>query len=444
MSPVMSPPARSPNQRTLAAIVFTDVVSFSSRMQADELGTLRMLHRDFAEMRRICTEHEGAVLKTTGDGLLLTFTSAVQAVACALAMQRQFAAEAKNVAIGGALQHRIGIHLGDVLVHDQDVMGDGVNIASRLQAEAEPGGICISQTVYDVVKNKLEMNVVSLGARELKNISHAMPVYQLLLEAQALDATGKPRGISAKRGRSRSRTLLLAGGGVALLAAIVVVMNSRGRAPSKLLVEGPAVAVMPAVLSSASATPVSASSAPVAPPAARATAREKVDLADELSSEIAQRREVMQQLHAQYLDRYDFTGLVLALREKAESPSAAPGLKKMLRGAEELATLKDWLDFTLRRYTPEHPLPVRELTGKQVARELGAYLTADGRVVFITPGSPQPHEWAQLQPEVMGALVVSALRDGRRPGRNITQAAHIFARFYALPAMTEALGRSGR
>src|SRR5580692_9059529 len=133
------PPAPGParSQRSLAAIVFTDVVSFSARMHADEVATLKLLERDFAEMRRLCAEHEGEVLKTTGDGLLLTFTSAVQAVACALAMQRQFAAEAKDQAPpGGALQHRIGIHLGDVLVQDKDVMGDGVNIASRLQAEA--------------------------------------------------------------------------------------------------------------------------------------------------------------------------------------------------------------------------------------------------------------------------------------------------------------------
>ena len=175
-----------PSQRTLAAIVFTDVVGFSARMHADEVATLALLQRDFAEMRRLCLDHEGTVLKTTGDGLLLTFTSAVQAVACALAMQRQFAAEAKDPGAANALQHRIGIHLGDILVQDQDVMGDGVNIASRLQSEAEPGGICISQTVYDVVKNKLQMQAVSLGARDLKNIAQAVPVYRLLLEAQAL------------------------------------------------------------------------------------------------------------------------------------------------------------------------------------------------------------------------------------------------------------------
>lgn len=442
----MSSPSRPLNQRTLAAIVFTDVVGFSSRMQADELGTLKLLHRDFAEMRRISTEHEGAVLKTTGDGLLLTFTSAVQAVACALTMQRQFAAEAKSLGASGALQHRIGIHLGDVLVHDQDVMGDGVNIASRLQAEAEPGGICISQTVYDVVKNKLEMNVVSLGARELKNISHAMPVYQLLLEAQALDASGRPWQVGGRKaGPPASRTLLLAGAAVALLVIVVLVVNLRHRAQKKSLVEGAPVAVMPAVLSSASASLPLRASAPTPPPVEEsAPAREKTDLADELSSEFGKRRDVMQQLHAQYLDTYDFTGLVQALREKAESPSAAPGLKKMLRGAEQLVTLKEWLDLTLHRYNRQHPLAVRELTGKEDAKEVGVYPTADGRLVFLTSNASQLHAWAEVQPAVMGALIVSALHDAKRPQRSVNQAAHIFARFYSLPAMTEALGRAGR
>src|ERR1044071_971696 len=96
-------------QRSLAAIVFTDVVSFSARMQADEETTLQLLHRDFDAMREICTQHQGSVLKTTGDGLLLYFSSAVQAVACALAMQRAFALQAKNRASNETLVHRIGI-----------------------------------------------------------------------------------------------------------------------------------------------------------------------------------------------------------------------------------------------------------------------------------------------------------------------------------------------
>ena len=188
-----------PGQRALAAIVFTDVVSFSALMQRDEVGTLRRLERDFATMRAMCAQHEGAVLKTTGDGLLLYFNSAVQAVACALALQRHFAEQKKALPDGEALTHRLGIHLGDVFIGEQDVMGDGVNIAARIQSEAEPGGICISQTVYDVVKNKLTLHVTNLGPRELKNISQSIPIYRLLLEARA------PPALHLGEGRWRLR-----------------------------------------------------------------------------------------------------------------------------------------------------------------------------------------------------------------------------------------------
>ena len=429
------------NQRTLAAIVFTDVVGFSSRMQADELGTLKLLQRDFVEMRRICTAHEGAVLKTTGDGLLLTFTSAVQAVACALAMQRQFAAEAKGRAPGGALQHRIGIHLGDVLVHDKDVMGDGVNIASRLQAEAEPGGICISQTVYDVVKNKLEMNVVSLGARELKNISHAMPVYQLLLEAQALDAKGRPRrAAGARPGAPVSRRLLLAGGAAAMLVVVLALgMILRHRAQKNALADGAPIAVMPAVLSSASVSPGPAAPASPAPAAVTEPAKEKPNLADVLAGGLDRRREVMQELHTLYLDKYDFNGLVLALRDKAESPGAPASLKQMLRGAESLAALREWLDLALRRYNRTRPLVVHDLSG-DATKEQSIYLAADGRVNFLSPAGTPPRDWTELKPPVVGAIIVSVLHDSKRPQRNISLEAQVFARFYTLPAMTEALG----
>src|ERR1022692_3679069 len=269
MPPDKPAPGTSPGQRTLAAIVFTDVVSFSARMHSDEVGTLRLLQRDFAEMRRLCADFEGQVLKTTGDGLLLTVTSAVQAVACALAMQRQFAAEAKGQpSQGGALQHRIGIHLGDVLVQDQDVMGDGVNIASRLQAEAEPGGICISQTVYDVVKNKLEMKVVSLGARDLKNIAQAMPVYRLLLDAQTLDPASKGASPAPGPAASRPRRWVLAAAGpaAALAAAIATVVILSRRAPAN-----PRIA--------ATVQPPAAPAAPSTAPAAARTQRRGRDAA---------------------------------------------------------------------------------------------------------------------------------------------------------------------
>ncbi len=170
--------------RTLAAIVFTDVVNYSGRMSMDEEHTLNLVQRDLSAMSRVCEQFDGKVLKWTGDGLLLYFTSAVQAVACALKIQQAIAATAHELPPEEVLQHRIGIHLGDVFVSATDVMGDGVNIAARLQAEAVPGGICISQVVYDVVKKRLALKASYLGPRELKHIHEPIPLYQIILDAQ--------------------------------------------------------------------------------------------------------------------------------------------------------------------------------------------------------------------------------------------------------------------
>lgn len=181
-------PSRLDGQRTLAAIVFTDVVGYSARMGSDEEGTLRLFKEDSIQIQAICEKHEGEIRKFTGDGMLMYFHSAVQAVACALEVQRMQAEKGRTLPAAQVLQHRIGIHLGDVFVTEGDVMGDGVNIAARLQAEAEPGGICVSQTVYDVVKNKIALRATFLGPRDLKNIAESVGVYKILLAAQEGDA----------------------------------------------------------------------------------------------------------------------------------------------------------------------------------------------------------------------------------------------------------------
>jgi class 3 adenylate cyclase len=207
-------------RRTLAAIVFTDIVNYSAQMQTDEDRTLRLARRDLDYIRKVCGECEGKVLKNTGDGLLMYFDSAVQAVACAMQAQKALASLKSKLPPEEVLQHRIGIHLGDVFVGDGDVMGDGVNIASRLQAEAEPGGVCVSQTVYDVVKNRLGVKATYLGPRELKNIQEAVPVYQILLDAAAA-ATG---GRLVDRRSWLRRYWPVVGGSATVLAAGAVVL----------------------------------------------------------------------------------------------------------------------------------------------------------------------------------------------------------------------------
>ncbi len=208
-------------RRILAAIVFTDIVDFSALTQRDEERTLRLAHRDMDCIRKICQHCQGKVLKSTGDGLLMYFESATQAVACAMQTQKKMADLVRTCPPEEVLQHRIGIHLGDVFVSQDDVMGDGVNVAARLQAEAPPGGICISQTVYDVVKNRLDVKATYLGPRELKNIQEAVPVYQILVDAASVTRGVQPPG----KGATSKWRWLVAGSCAAVVLGVFVVLG---------------------------------------------------------------------------------------------------------------------------------------------------------------------------------------------------------------------------
>ncbi|PSN20431.1 hypothetical protein C7271_02285 [filamentous cyanobacterium CCP5] len=192
-----SVPEAYQGQRTLAAIVLTDAVGFSARMSIEEELTLKVIRRDQKLMETLCQQYEGRVIKSTGDGLLMFFSSAVQAVSCALAIQQQLSQSGQNLAPDKVLQHRIGVHLGDVFCSQTDVMGNGVNIAARLQTEARAGGICISQVVYDVVKSRLALNATFAGPLHLKNIQEPLPAYHLELKSGASTAEEAPLEVAA-------------------------------------------------------------------------------------------------------------------------------------------------------------------------------------------------------------------------------------------------------
>ena len=179
-------PSLQNQQRVLAAIVVTDAVGFSAQMSADEERALAIINRDLKQIAGLCNVFKGQVLKSTGDGLLMCFFSAAQAVACALNIQKKLRGDSKR----DSFDHRIGIHLGDVYINDSDVMGNGVNIAARLESFAAPGEICVSQVVYDVVKSRLELDATFLGPLNLKNIQESVPAYQLrpAIELDVCDA----------------------------------------------------------------------------------------------------------------------------------------------------------------------------------------------------------------------------------------------------------------
>ena len=167
-------------ESNLATIIFTDVVSSTDKMVVDQIRLLTLIQRDFQVMGDICREYEGKVLKSMGDGLLIYFASAVKAVSCAIAMQKSLKEAGNGRSPQEILYHRMGIHLGDVCFSGKDVLGLGVNIAARLQGKADPGGICLSQTVYDAIADNLSLQVQDMGEQGLKGMAQPVRLYRVI------------------------------------------------------------------------------------------------------------------------------------------------------------------------------------------------------------------------------------------------------------------------
>jgi len=166
-------------RRKLAAIMFADMVSFSALAQRDEALALELV----AEQRRLLAplleRFGGRLIKTMGDGYMAEFASALEAAECAVELQRALAARNAGVEERRRMRMRVGVHLGDVVEREGDVFGDGVNIAARIEPKAEPGGICVSQQVFDQIHNKIKRALVPLGEVELKNIERPLAIYRL-------------------------------------------------------------------------------------------------------------------------------------------------------------------------------------------------------------------------------------------------------------------------
>src|SRR5882724_4579009 len=207
MAEILGPSSR---KRKLAAILHADVVGFSRLMGEDEAGT----HRALRELRRaldpLITTHAGRIVGTAGDSLLADFSSVVDALSCALEMQRAALAINEPIPPQRRLELRIGVNLGDVIVDGDDIFGDGVNIAVRLEGLARPGTICISHTVYDQVRNKLDLDYRPLGSHRVKNIAEPIRAYAVGV------ATATPRP-----SRRRRALFVTAGAAAFALAGLV-------------------------------------------------------------------------------------------------------------------------------------------------------------------------------------------------------------------------------
>src|SRR6201989_65641 len=167
-------------QRRLAAILAADVVGYSRLMGADEVGTLTSLKLHRRELVDCgISEHHGRIVQTTGDGMLVEFASVVDAVACAVKIQRDMVRRNVGIPAEKQIVFRIGINVGDIIIDGDDIFGDGVNIAARLETLCEPGGLCISRAANDQIRDKLSMAFADLGEQAVKNISRAVGVFGL-------------------------------------------------------------------------------------------------------------------------------------------------------------------------------------------------------------------------------------------------------------------------
>jgi len=171
-----------PVERKLAAIFAADIAGYSRLMARDEVGTLARLKRCRAIIDRLIASHHGRIFNTAGDSVVADFASAVDAVQCAVAVQAAIVTENAGGTVNEPMQFRIGVHVGDVMVDGDNLLGDGVNIAARLEALAEPGAICISATARDHIGNKLPLAFDDVGDQKVKNIDQAIRVYRVQVE----------------------------------------------------------------------------------------------------------------------------------------------------------------------------------------------------------------------------------------------------------------------
>ena len=402
-------------QRTLAAIVFSDAVNFSARMTHDEPGALKAVRRDLAMMSEVCARYDGRVVKNTGDGLMMLFASAVQAVHCAIEIQRVIAEAARIQPDAESFAHRIGVHLGDVVLTADDALGDGVNVAARLQEHAEPGGVCMSQTVFEVVRSSLAVAVESPRKLQLKNVE---TVDAIRIGPRAI--TGQPvrQGRAKKTAAGGSRWI--AAGIVILAGAILYTGSSLKDALTRSRADSPAPSV---AASTAAATPAPAGAPAPAAPAPSAAARTSPSAGTSRAAtnaapstpavaaaskpappappgpdEIEQRRLAAHKTYAVG----DFVRWVAG----HESLRADPAIRGTVRRFQVLEQMMTVTRTAVAAATAERPLTMQSDTGRgQVTMRAWG---SDGRVILAGPRGSRTADWSDLQPWEVARLTEAA------------------------------------
>ena len=193
--------------RKLAAILAADVVGYSRMMGEDEAGTAEGVRERREAVLPIIAAHGGRLFKTMGDGMLVEFPSVVAAIECAVAVQKRMAELNAGLPESRRIVYRVGVDLGDVLIEEDDLVGDGVNVASRLESVAEPGGVCISASAFDHVRGRVEAEFIDLGEKTLKNIARPVHVYAVRVDPDP--SQRGPRSVPSEVGPPRLSIVVL-------------------------------------------------------------------------------------------------------------------------------------------------------------------------------------------------------------------------------------------
>jgi adenylate cyclase len=207
-------------QRKLTTILAADAAGYSRVMETDEVRTLSDLRAARGVFAQFIARHHGRIANTAGDGLIAEFPSVVEAVQCAIEVQRELDANAE-----GHLRFRIGVHLGDVMVDGDDLLGEGVNLAARLQSMAEPGGILISQQVYDQVQKKLSVGFHFLGEKHPKNFADSVNVYSVTPDGEAPPDKKGRKGRKAPAPGSRKARWIASAQRWGVILAVLLVLD---------------------------------------------------------------------------------------------------------------------------------------------------------------------------------------------------------------------------
>src|SRR5229473_38492 len=243
-------------ERKLTAILCADVFGYSRLMGEDEEPTLRTLSSHRKLIDSLIQQHHGRFVNSAGDSVLAEFASVVNAVQCAVEVQTTLKAENANLPPERRMEFRIGVNLGDVMVDGEKIYGDGVNVAARLESLAEPGGICISGSVHEQIRNKLALTYEDFGAQSVKNIAEPVRVFRIMLEGGAGTRTATNATERSLRKHWRGGVFSLAG--LALIAVVIVFVQHLSlrppattasippvQAPALTLPDKPSIAVLP-------------------------------------------------------------------------------------------------------------------------------------------------------------------------------------------------------